>query len=409
MKFVVFIAGLLAAAVDVTGQKLVGESKLPPVEHDGFYRIVISPSLSSHLNRGFTNIRIHDDKGSEVPYLFESERANHFTTTFKNYDIIEKRQVRSCCTTLTLANVDGHSINNISLSIKNAEVTKNATLLGSDDKENWYALKDQFIINSIANTKKTSEINIVDFPLSNYSYYRVIISDSLTAPLNILGAGYYETKSEEGKYSKVPVKVLARDSISVKKTFLALSFDSAQVLDRLFIKMKGAPYFLREAELFIKRRRTNRKKAVEYYFDYVSPFVLSSKQSSVIELNAEFVKELRIVVQNKDNPPLQVSDIEAYQLNRYLTAWLSAGQSYSVAIGGRELQAPAYDIGHFKDKIPADITTLEASPFKMFDNVSVAASKTFFTSSVFVWVAIVLVIGVLGFMAVRMARETSAR
>jgi hypothetical protein len=306
---------------------------------------------------------------------------------------------------LMLRNPDSSPINNISISIKNAEVVKQATLLGSDDKQNWFALKQHFVLSSINNQNQTSEIKIVDFPLSNYTYYLIQIEDSTTAPLNILRAGYYEANSEEGKYTEVSTfRVIKSDSANEKKSYVQIRFDTTQVIDKLTLSMTGTTYFLRKASLASKKERTNRKGEKEYYYDWLYDFELSSKHPSVIELSGTRVNEFLITIENKDNPVLEVGMIKAYQLNRYLTALLKKDVPYTVKLGALELQSPDYDLGFFKDSIPDQPQVLAMGAITIFKEGQ-SQSPTFFTSRSIIWVAIVLVIGVLGYMSMKLIRE----
>ena len=388
-------------------QTFRGEASLPKVEVDGFYRIMLSPHFSPHVNSDFSNLRIYDQQNKEVPYLFEQENPVHYNNVFREYEIVEKKQQKNCCTSLVLRNSKETSINNISLSIKNAEVTKMATLLGSDDKENWFALKQRFTLSAIDNKNQTSEIKIVDFPLSNYTYYLIQIEDSTSAPLNILSAGYYEVNSEDGTYTELTsFKTTKVDDTKSKQSFVRVTFDTTQVVDKLSISMSGAPYFLRRASLAIKRERLNKKKEKEIYYDLLNYFELCSKQPSILELSGIHVNELLITIENDDNPSLEVATVKGYQLNRYLTVWLKKGESYMVKLGEVDQQGPTYDIGFFKDSIPDQPQVLAVGPITIF-KVDQSQSPTFFTNRNIIWIAIVVVIVVLGFMTLKMVKETS--
>jgi hypothetical protein len=406
-NYIVFLVFLLAGTACLA-QEFRAESKLPAINADGFYRILISPGLTTHLNTNFTNIRIIDSKGAEVPYLFQVEQPSYHTMKFKPYNIVEKTLTKNCCTTLVLENSASEPINNISLSIKNADITKQATLLGSDDRTNWFALKESFLFTPINNQKEISEVRIVDFPLSNYVYYKLLISDSTNAPINILSAGYFEVSSESGKFGQLPAQITSTDSIKQKQTFIKIKLDTTHMIDKIDLKMKGAPYFLRMASINEQKVRENKKGTTETWLDELKTFELSSKGSSVIDLPNTKVGELIVIIENDDNPSLQVDEVKVFQLNRYLTAYLRKDESYSVKIGETDLRAPVYDIGYFKDSIPQNITTLNTGSLMMADQIASTEPKTFFSSKLIIWGAIIVVIIVLGFMAVRMINEASA-
>ncbi len=409
MKRTLILIFFLSISCFGFSQQFKGEAPLPSVDADGFYRIIISPEASPYFNSEFSNIRIYDQQNTEVPYLYQEEEPVYHSEKFKEYEIVEKKQEKNCCTSLILKNPDGHAINNISLSIKNAEVTKHATLLGSDDKLNWFALKERFVLNAINNQNKTSELKIVDFPLSNYTYYLLQLQDSTSAPINILSAGYYEANTEDGKYEALSsLSINKSDSTKQKKTFVQITLDTTRVVDKLTITMSGQPYFLRRASLYSKEQRKTKKGKTEYYYDRLYDFELTSKQTSVIALSGIKVKELLLIVENDDNPPLDVASIKAFQLNRYFTAWLKKGNQYTLKIGNDNLQSPTYDLAFFKDKIPAQSQLLYIGAVTIFKEKGEQHSTTIFTSQSIIWVAIGLVIIILGFMSVKLIKENSA-
>lgn len=300
------------------GQSFIADAPLQSVPEDGFYKIPITPDLSPYLNTAFTNIRIYDEGNEEVPYLLQEE-ASHTTQEFKEYEILEKRQVDGCCTRLVLHNPQQSLLNNINLIVKNADVTKEAILLGGDDNEHWFALKQRFLLYPTTNKTGTSEIKIVDFPQTNYIYYSLQIDDSTTAPLNIIKAGYFETQTDDGNYTEVPVTRLdKKDSVKQKKTYLHIQFDTLRTLDRLELSMKGSPYYLRKVNLYQQLERTLKKGGKEKYYDLLQEIELSSKRPTNIELPAIKVKDLLMVVENEDNPALQINFCRVYQRNRHM-------------------------------------------------------------------------------------------
>ena len=249
-------------------QTFVAETHLPKVEKDGFYNIALNPETSAYLNHAFTNMRIFDDKNKEVPYLLRVDVPNTVTEVFRDYVIAEKKQTKNCCTSLVLHNPEQRLSNNMQLLVKNADVTKEATLLGSDDKVRWFALNQHLILTPASSKEGTSEVKIVNFPLSNYQYYSLQIDDSTSAPLNILTAGYFEVQTEVGKYAEVPVKeIIKSDSVKEKKTYVRIRFNGSITLDKFELTLKGAPFFLRKAMVHIPKTRTLKGGKTETYFD----------------------------------------------------------------------------------------------------------------------------------------------
>jgi hypothetical protein len=415
MKMKYYLSTIVGISLSMcaSAQTYTHTAALPAVEKDGFYRIMLSPELGSFLSTDFANVRLFDKQNKEVPFLIDEEPAYHTTQQFHDYTIVEKKQKPGCCTSLILKNKDKEPINNISLVIKNAEVVKEATLLGSDDKKQWYALKQHFNLESINSATGTSEIKIVDFPLSNYVFYAIYIQDSTTAPLNIIKAGFYDTQTETGKYSEIPgLKFETADSAKEKSTYVHFQFDNPRFVDKIEMKLTGVPFYRRNAMLYEPKtlfRKKGKKQIRETYNEFIDEVELSSTHATTISFSTFKVKELIMVIENKDNPSLTVDNVKAYQLNRYITAWLKKNDTYTIRFG-KDLQAPSYDLGFFRDSIPENTTILQAQHVQQIPVIKTTVeSKTFFTNRIIIWIAIIAVIVVLGLMSVKMIRETNSK
>jgi hypothetical protein len=402
------IIGFLVLYVSLTlGQTFTAEAPIPTVKRKAFYRILLDPASLVYASPDFANLRITDNQNREVPYLLAEETPTFSTPQFKDYKIKSKTIEPNCCTSLILENATRKPINNISLIIKNAENNKEATLLGSDDKKTWYALKERFYLDAINGASQTFEIRILNFPLSNYTFLKLNINDSTSAPLNILRAGYYETQTMIGNYARIPsMTFTVADSVKQKQTWLSMRFDTAQLVDKLDLTITGQPYYLRQATLYHRENRKNKKGKSEAYNRFMQNIELTSTHSATILLYGEKVDHLILVIENNDNPPLQFASVEAWQLNRYLTAFLENDKAYWLKFGEVKMRQPVYDLSFFKDSIHSEPTVLKVG---MIRRIGPAIKKpkpaNFFTSQAFIWSAIIGVAMVLTFMTVRMIRE----
>lgn len=388
-------------------QSFKAEAPLQSPPRDGFYRILISPAIGSHLNGDLTDIRIFNNKNREVPYLLEKESASRQAEHFIAYDIISKKSKSHCCTELILQNEKRTPINNIQLIIKNAEAWREASLLGSDDQQQWYAIKDHFVLRAPVNSSATQQLEIVDFPWSNYEFYLLKIKDSVNAPLNIIKAGYYETKSLNGNYTSLDVRTTASDSISQKKTFVRIQLSGLQLVDKMEFDVSGAKYYRRNATLLEKRTRISKKGKLTEYYRPVLNFELTSSRTTIIEPKDLRGQEFLIEIQNEDNPPLSISSVKVFQLNRYLTAWLSGESNYAIKFGAPRLKEPVYDLAFFKDSIPDQIELLHPGKVSTLEQTAAAKSETLFSNKNIIWLAIIAVMIVLGLMSAKLAREAA--
>lgn len=377
------------------------ESRLSVVDQDGFYKILLRPEQLGVLTSDLSDIRIYDSAGGEVPYLLEQEHHREHFTLFRKYEILEEKRVPERYSVYTVHNPDKKAINNLNLIIKNAEVRKDMRLLGSEDLQEWFAVKEISRISSINNQRGTSEIKLLDFPLSNYKYFRLEISDSTSSPIQITSIGYYEHFSKSGNYREItPVAVVQQDIKKEKISVIAIAFAHQQLIDQLELEVEGSSFYYRNARLEVKKMAD--KKA---YYQLVAQFPLSSSTPHIVTLGGIKADNLRLVIENADNPPLEVS-AKAWQLNRYLLADLQKEKSYTLRLGNKNIGLPNYDLHYFRDSLPAHLPVIEPLDMKaLASTVSLPASKSFFSTTLYIWAAIIFAAGLLGYITFKMVTE----
>lgn len=399
---------LLVVSACVYAQDFKATGTLEVPAKDGFYKILLSPQQAPFINPGFTNIRVIDSKKTEVPYILKEEQPEYVQQQFKEYAILEKKQVKNALTSIKLHNPNQASINNISLLIKNAEVSKIGRLSGSDDGKSWFAVKENFPLSYISNPDAVHELRAIEFPLTNYQYYLLEISDSTSSPINILRAGYYDAATTQGLHTEIAESFTLTTQTQNKQTFLTLTFRSSQIIDKLELSMKGSPFFQRSGVITTTEHR-NVKKRVEQYERILDDFVVRSGQTTVINLGGIKATNFTLRIENGDSPALSVNALHAYQLNRYLIAWLSKNDSYTIGFGDENLSSPDYDLAYFSDSIPANPQILNILDVKPAQAPAAADETQFFNNKTITWIAIGTVILLLGIMSLRLVRETSAQ
>ncbi len=377
-----------------------------------FYKIMLAPEVVSKAQADLADIRLKDWKNREVPYILERAAALERHQYFQEYPVVEKVSNKGVNTTLVVRNQNRNKINNLGLLIKNTNVIKKASLSGSPDGENWYALENNFVLQNVASALETSEVKILNFPLSDYEYYRLEINDSASAPLNILAAGYYDFRAEAGEFTEINNFHHSQiDSAEKKQTYLSFSFPEPVLIDKLVFEIDSTTFFRRNATVFEKQTYTGKRGRQSVEYVSVHSFQLESNSSNTVALNGFRSSDFLIVIDNGDNPPLHVKKAQAFQLKTYLIAELKGSKNYTLQVGNEKALKPAYDLEYFKDKIP------EGLPILTVQNVTSAPKITsqtsgvngFFRNKIIIWIAIIGVIALLAFMTWQMLHEAGKK
>ena len=378
------------------------EASLPAVASTGFYKIQILPEVNSRLKPDFSDLRLYDHENKEIPYFLQDENPVSTTVAFKEYSIAEKSFIKDSLTKIILHNPSGDKINNISLRIANAEVQKAMTLSGSYDKNQWFVVKESDLFTSISNANEVSEFRMINFPLSDYFFYKIEINDKRSPPINILKAGAYESITTKGLYTLLKSSWSIKDSLPKKQSWIHLQLEPGSISDVLEMDVSAPAFYVRNAAIYRMQETSHGKTLV-----FVQSVVINSKAPIRLSLNGLRAQELWIGIDNHDNPPLTVTGVRTFQVNHYCIASLEKGKYYSLRFSDSLLRAPVYDLKYFQSAIPASLKTIvPGAPQEMKQSEQEkAATYSLFSDKRFLWAALILVVIILAMATLKMMKE----
>jgi hypothetical protein len=283
---------------------------------------------------------------NEVPYFVSSELPFNEVSRFIAY-VMKRNSMNDSINTVVIENPEQATINHISLCITSADVDKYVGIRGSNDERQWYVVKAKEEVGHLVVRRDGIDYLMLNFPEGNYAYYEFTLTNSGKSPLNILKAGTFEHDGVYTPQTKINLATFIRKDSTDQKTYIyfpsteynykinSLVFTIANPMDyQRDVSVKGAHRHRFE----LSSHKTNR-----ILFD---PFVLSSDT---------------VVIENNDNPPLQIQSVEAYGLTISLFAYLEKEQTYTLIVDERNTSVPRYDIGYFRNDIPRNIPVVKTT------------------------------------------------
>jgi hypothetical protein len=362
---------------------------------------VLSPEIISELNSDYSDIRIYDSKHNEVPYIFSSEQQATEHKGFREYELLENNYLpKQKITRVIVRNPKKKVLSGFTIFVRNTDVEKEITLKGSDDNTHWYIIKKNFPVQSAEFYNDTSKRMVFDFPSNNYEFFELTFNDKKKDPIQIIKIGYYDSEVEKGLYSALPVpSIHQKDSAAVKRSLIRLTFDRPYEMDKLELNADGPELFMRQCYLG-QYIISNKKRILEE----IHHFTMSSRFPTMLEFEKIKTKELLVIIDNLDNPPLKITSANVYQLNKYLIANLKPHEEYYVFFGNSSLQAPVYDLAYFSDSIAKNIQVIKTTQPIRLNEVTSKKQTVFFTKSI-MWVVIGIVIVLLGWFTIRMVKD----
>jgi len=239
-------------------------------------------------------------------------------------------------------------IDELLLIIKNTDADRSVTLSGSDDNQNWFVIKEHIYLNSFFSSDTDKFVQALVFPKSNYHYFKIIINGKDVLPVNIVKAGVYEQSLHSGKYIPLPVPALLQKDSVDKYSYVFIQFSNFYFVDRLMLEIRGPKFYNRKVEAYTGHIGSQ---------VLLGSFTISSDKEPVLSISAK-TNHLLLKISNDDNPPLQINNITAFQLNKYLLAYLEKNNAYQLMFGDSAAIAPVYDLESFKDSIAGNASVL---------------------------------------------------
>ena len=390
---------LLITATEVSkGQdNFIFKANIDPVSTEGFYKIQLLPNLVSKGNTSLSDLRIIDGNKKFVPYI-RLQNLPSRKDDFIEFPIVSNLKADSI-NTIVLENKKSLLLQSLWLKAKNTAVYRNADLLGSDDGQQWFAIQENIPLRQSSDSNTDSYLQSLSFPASNYRYFKLNINNGSKDAVKILSVGIYASTQVNVQYSTIPSPTIKRVDSVDKNTYLQLDFQQQFLINKLSLAI-SAPKFYRRKVLItevIGKQKT-----------LIGEAVLQSGTTADILLSSK-TNQLELQIVNGDNPPLQIDAIQAAQAKEYIVAYLEPKVSYQLLFGNRKAVAPDYDLSFFADSSKRVLAEIQHNNPEKNPLYKVAVVKKPNDYTIWVWVAILAVLGLLSLLSWKMLSELKAR
>ncbi|WP_143306770.1 DUF3999 domain-containing protein [Chitinophaga vietnamensis] len=401
---IALLAGmLLIGSSRVAAQQFAWKAAVKGITDSGFARITLTPDILAHSHQ-LEDIRLMNGQ-QEVPYLIRQSAETYNPARFQPFPIIENKAVAGGISTLIFRNAGQKTLDHFFLVMKNAWVKKTVKISGSNDQQQWFGVTEPFVLDPAADMVSSSSSTIlvkIGIPATDYTFYRLQLNDSASAPLNIGNIGPMAgAEVTTAQLAPLPDPVVITDSSSTaRRSVFKIAFRESYLIKKLSLEISAPALFHRKARL---ASFTDHRQVLNNLADID---LISSKPSEIILPQAAQFDTLFLMVQNDDNPLLEIKTVKAWQPDYYLIAAVQPSGNYTLFFGDPQLKTPVYDLSYFKDSLPTALPTLRTDTLIALPKAAKAAApSTFFSSPKWIWSGIILIIIVIGAVAVSMLRD----
>jgi hypothetical protein len=387
-----FIVVLLFIASASKAQHFSEKAKLDTVIKTGFYSISITSELSSYIKTDFSDLRITDEREQYLAYLISSPHNFSYGDSYSVLKITKNEITDSGRSVIILENQQGNLISSIALKIRNAAVSRNATISGSDDEQKWFAVKEGISLEKELSNDEDRYVQTLSFPGSSYRYYKLVIENGKNDPLNILEAGYFTSVEykKTDNYIANPSVIFRQIDSSDHNSYIFVEQSYAYHTEKISINVEGPPFFKRDVDLI----RANGN---------VSSFQIASGNVFSFYTPLFNDKKFFLRIYNGDNLPLHIANVYTAQESKNVITFLQAGKQYHLLMNDSSAIKPVYDLQQFKDSIIQNVQELKILSFKKIEQVK--KEETTLWINKLLWPIIIVVVLVLATLTFRLTKE----
>jgi hypothetical protein len=410
MKKIIILTTIILYSINVSAQFNTYEysRKLDKIAKEDFYSIPLLPEVIARTVSGFNDIRIYDAGKDtvEVPYL--TERLGDRTEEKPiNFELINDVTNLKCCSYVTLKMNDQKVINMISLDIAESNFDKILTLEGSNDNKQWFTIREHLRITGFDNSSLQFRSTSISFPSAEYEYFRIKFDDDGSPRIKVTGAAAFENKVTKGFYDEIAIKNKKQSENKKEKiSELTVELEKNFMLSYITLSSNDKNDFYRNINIYRSAGTYHTPKGDIESWQMLNSGVIISGEENTFTLGNDHATKLKIEIINYDNQPITISDLKLFSEKMALITKLPASDNLFLVYGKKGDNAPIYDLVHFKEKIPANLTPVNVGKEEKISEAPLkAATSPLIENKMWLWSVMGIVILLIGYFALSMVRK----
>lgn len=369
----------------------------------GWYSIVLGNDLFKDLNNDISDLRIYQFTAKdtvESPYVLNVRQQQIMEEVFHPVAFNQARKGREQFFTLELPK--NTEINFVELSFNETNFDGTATVEGSNDQKEWFEIARNQRIISIANQHLNFYSATIHFSIQRFRYIRVRVNadKELTLQKTTL-----KRKTVKHAIENKP-RLLWRADVDkkAKQTIVKIELNKYQPVVALEVEVSDKADYYRPFRLEKITDSTSTPKGWQYFYSTIVRGYITSLDSNRFVFTYAPAKKMRLVIDNADNVPLNITSVSLSSPLVQLIARMTEGEHF-LYYGNGGARTPDYDLANFQSKIPSMAGALMLGEEEKLIRGE-APPSALIQNKIWLWILIGTVIAVLGYFTVRMMKET---
>ncbi len=300
-----------------------------------------------------------------------------------------------------------YPIQSLKLDLRNSDFEGIVTLEGADKLGDWQTVLSNYRIIDLSKNGGPYRFTTLKFSPSIYRYYRITIAGVKDVDLRFVEEGATSRTMSDTLLFDSNFKVLPELAKLPKTSIYEVNLSNEVLIDQIHFKVADTLQYVRKVEVQILLDSFKQADEVKYRYRTVGSGALSSVEpAQTIRFTARVARHFRILIHDQDNEPLTIEGVSAGVHEPRINVRLSGAERYFLAFGCKSLfqRRPNYDITQDLASLNERPPVLKLAPLNSFVS-PVKSAEGLFSNSLWLYGALVLVAGLLGWMAIGMMKK----
>ncbi len=371
---------------------------------EGWHRIVLPDDVYGRSRQGLSDLRIMGVAAGkdtlEVPYVLKKRTGEKLLkpVAFKLLNVGHDAMGYH----YELQNQGGGVANQLHLSFKDQNFDYRVKLSGSHDRKHWFTILADYRVVSIKNEEADFRFTRLVFPDSDFAYFQLFVPAKVDPGLD--GATMFQEEVSEGEYRKCILQGFrVHENRDRRQTEVDVSLAMPYPVSRLQLFASNGHDFVRPLLIYHVFDSIQTNEGWRHQQRFLSSGMLHSRETNVFEFSDALTRQLEIVIRNEDNQPLTVDSVLVQYAVHELWIRFPKAERFFLMYDHAKLAAPRYDIGNFLAGVSDSLDVLplgDVVELQMADG----GNLSLFMNNKWLWLVMVLIIGVLGWFTIKMMR-----
>ncbi|MFH0856741.1 MAG: DUF3999 family protein [bacterium] len=320
------------------------------IDRPGLIKFSLDDEMFSNSKNDLSDMRIIDNNGNEAPYKLAISEDKYESEKFYP-KMLNNSYAPGVGTSVILEFQEGQKeVNQLKIITPADNFQRNVKIYGSDDKEKWNIIKADEYIYDYTDKKGNfkSQNTTLNFPLSIFKYIKIEIADSDNTPIFISSVEAVKYVKDDSKKIERQVKYEKKENSEEKTTEILVDLGSLGIPTNA-INLNISDENFNRGVLIYSGADINNLQYLNngYIFRYgTAKFTGENLKVEFPEINDRYIK---MVIQNKDDRPLDMGDITVLSIYREVIFNAKEGNYYKAYYGNEKANFPEYDLNKYFD------------------------------------------------------------